>query len=205
MSAADASQPLAARPFTRRPLVLADHVPWRWVREGLLVLGVAGLVGLSAQLSFPLPGTVVPVTGQTFAVLLGGAALGARRGALALALYLAAGAAGMPWFAGHSSGTAAPSFGYIVGFVLAAAAVGYLAGRRGDRTPLRTAATMALGTLLIYAVGVPWLMAALNVSLGKALSLGLWPFLLGDALKLVAAAGLLPGAWALVRRARRDP
>ena len=189
---------------TARPTVLADVVAARWVREVVLVLAGAGLVGLAAQVSLPLPGTPVPVTGQTFAVLLTGAALGARRAALSLGLYLAAGAVGMPWFAEGSSGTGAPSFGYIVGFVLAAALVGHLAGRGWDRTPARTVVTMALGTAVIYAVGVPWLAVALGVDAAEAVKLGLRPFLIGDALKIALAAGVLPTAWLGVRRITKD-
>ncbi|MDQ1711206.1 MAG: biotin transport system substrate-specific component [Frankiaceae bacterium] len=183
-----------------RPLVLADLVPRHAVRDVTLVVAGAAFVGLAAQVSFHIPGTPVPVTGQTFAVLLAGAALGWWRALLSMALYLLAGAAGLPWYAAHGSGWGGPSFGYVVGFVLAATVVGYLAGRGGDRTPLRTFATMAAGTLLIYAVGVPWLAASLHVGLGKAVALGARPFLGGDALKAAAAAGLLPAAWRLVSR-----
>lgn len=182
-------------PSRARPAVLSDLVAVPWVREILLVLAGSGLVGLAAQVAIPVPGTPVPVTGQTFAVLLTGAALGMRRAALSMALYLAAGAAGMPWFAEGSSGTSAPSFGYIVGFVAAAALVGHFAGRGWDRTPVRTVVTMAVGTLVIYAVGVPWLALALDVSLAKAIDLGVRPFLVGDALKIGLAAGVLPLAW----------
>lgn len=187
-----------------RPAVLSDLVAPTWVREVVLVLAGAGLVGIAAQLSFPIPGTPVPVTGQTFAVLLTGAALGARRAILSLALYLAAGAAGMPWFADGRSGTGFPSFGYIVGFIAAAGLVGWLAGRGWDRTPLRTVVTMAVGTLVIYAVGVPWLALALDVSLAEAVRLGARPFLVGDALKIALAAGVLPLAWLGVRRVTGD-
>lgn len=184
----------------RRPLVLADLLPGAVVRDVVLVLAGAVFVGLSAQLSIPLPGTPVPVTGQTFAVLLTGAALGWRRALPSMALYVAAGAVGLPWFAEHSSGTGAPSFGYVLGFVLAAPVVGALAARGGDRTPVRTVLTMGGGTLLIYAVGVPYLVQDLGISLGEGFALGVRPFLLGDAFKVVLAAGLLPAAWRLTRR-----
>jgi biotin transporter BioY len=186
------------------PAVLSDLVDVRWLREGVMVLGAAGLVGIAAQLAVPVPGTPVPVTGQTFAVLLSGAALGARRSVLSMLLYLLAGVAGLPWFSDGTSGSAAPSFGYIVGFVPAVALVGFLAQRGWDRSPARTVASMAAGTMLIYAVGVPWLAGALGVTIAEAADLGLWPFLFGDALKVVAAAGLLPLAWAAVRGARQD-
>jgi biotin transport system substrate-specific component len=193
----------ATAPLARRPLVLGDLLSGTLARDVALVVAGAVFVGLSAQVSFPIPGTPVPVTGQTFAVLLAGAALGWRRALPSMALYLAAGAAGVPWFAGASSGWSAPSFGYVIGFVLAGSVVGALAARGGDRTPARTVLTMTLGTLLIYAVGVPYLMADLGVGLGKAVDLGVQPFLLGDALKVLLAAGLLPGAWLLLRRTDR--
>jgi biotin transport system substrate-specific component len=179
--------------------VLADLVPGSLARDIALVVAGAGLTGLAAQVALPVPGSPVPITGQTFAALLVGAALGWRRGGTAMVLYLIAGVAGVPWFQGGSSGAPA-SLGYVVGFVFAGALVGHLAARGGDRTPLRTVGTMAVGNLVVYAFGVPWLMAAANVGFAKALSLGVTPFLLGDALKIALAAGLLPAAWALVKR-----
>ena len=184
----------------RRLFVLADALPGAAVRDVGLVVTGAALVGLSAQVYIPLPFTPVPVTGQTFAALLVGAALGWQRGLASMLLYLAAGVAGVPWFAEGSSGASAPSFGYIVGFVLAAAVVGRLASAGGDRTPLLAAALMVLGNLLIYLVGVPWLAIALGVPLDRAVALGLTPFLLGDAAKILLAAAVLPGAWRLVHR-----
>jgi biotin transport system substrate-specific component len=180
--------------------VLADVLPGARGRDVALVVGGAAFVGLAAQLSVPLPYTPVPVTGQTFAVLLTGAALGWQRGLASMLLYLLAGVAGVPWFEGGSSGASAPSFGYIIGFVLAAALVGRLAGAGADRTPLRTAGLMVLGNLVIYLVGVPWLAVALDVSPGRAVALGITPFLLGDALKIAIAAGVLPTSWRLLDR-----
>lgn len=182
-----------------RPRVLADLVPGSLLRDVLLVAGAAALTGLVAQVSIPLPFTPVPITLQTFTVLLAGAALGPLRGGAAMLLYLAAGVAGVPWFAEQASGIAIPSFGYIVGFVVAAAVVGVLARFRADRTVRGTIAIMVLGNLIIYAIGVPWLLAALNVDLATGLGYGLWPFLVGDGLKIALAAGLLPAAWRLVR------
>jgi len=188
-----------------QPLVLADLVAaGSRAREVALVVAGAGLVGICAQVSVPLPFTPVPLTLQTFAVLLAGAALGWQRAVPSMLLYLVAGAAGVPWFAAGSSGTAAPSFGYIVGFVLAAAVVGRLAGSGADRTPVRTFALMVLGSALIYLVGVPWLAVALDVGAAEAVALGLTPFLAGDAVKALLAAGLLPGAWRLVGDQRRS-
>lgn len=191
---------------TRR-LVLADLIPGARVRDAALVAGGAAFVGLAAQVAVPIPGTPVPVTGQTLAVLLTCAALGGVRGIASMGLYLVAGVAGVPWFAGGDSGFAMPSFGYILGFLLAAVVVGELARRGGDRTPLRTAGTMIAGNLAIYAVGVAWLaIGVLHTGPGPALMAGVVPFLLGDAIKIVLAMGALPVAWRLAGpRAPRAP
>jgi biotin transport system substrate-specific component len=117
-----------------------------------------------------------------------------------MTLYLLAGMAGVPWFAGHASGTSLAALGYIIGFVLAGGVVGALANHGGDRTPVRTAGTMLLGTALVYAVGVPYLMLDLHLGLSTALREGVRPFWVGDLLKVALAAGLLPAAWALVGR-----
>jgi biotin transport system substrate-specific component len=178
-----------------RPRVLADLVPGALARDVLLVVGAAALTGLVAQVSIPL--WPVPITLQTLTVLLAGAALGPLRGGASMLLYLAVGAAGVPWFAEQHSGLAIPTLGYIVGFVLAAVVVGALARRGADRTVLSTAAIMVLGNLVIYAIGLPWLMAALDLDLATGLEFGVWPFLLGDGLKIALAAGLLPAAWRL--------
>lgn len=180
--------------------VLADLLPASRVRDAALVLGGAALTGLAAQLSVPVPGSPVPVTGQTFAALLVGTALGARRGFLSLALYTVAGMVGVPWFAGGESGAGAVSFGYVLGMLLASAVVGALARRGADRSPLRMAATMILGSAVIYAVGVPYLALAAHLSLGQAVAAGLVPFLIGDALKAALAMGLLPTAWKFAGR-----
>ncbi|MBW5480704.1 biotin transporter BioY [Streptomyces bambusae] len=195
MSTASASAAVF-RPGT----VLADLLPASRARDIALVVGGAALTGLAAQLSVPVPGSPVPVTGQTFAALLVGTALGARRGFLALALYAMAGAAGTPWFAGGTSGAGGASFGYVLGMLLAATVVGALARRGADRSVARTAATMVLGSAIIYAVGVPYLMAATGMSLDAAVAAGLTPFLIGDALKAALAMGALPAAWKLAGR-----
>jgi biotin transport system substrate-specific component len=200
------------------PGVIADAYPFRPGREltaagsaartVALVIGGAAFVGLAAQISIPLPFTPVPVTGQTFAVLLTGAALGTSRAIWSMALYLLAGVAGIPWFAGHSTamhdGALVASFGYIIGFVAAAGLAGWLAQRGWTRTPLRTAGVFVLGNLVIYSFGLAWLKFTLSVSWATAVSLGLTPFLLGDALKIAAAAALFPAAWRLVQRVRSE-
>ena len=179
------------------PRVLGDVIPGGIVRDALLVVGGAAFTALSAQVSIPLPFTPVPLTLQTFAVLLAGAALGTVRGVLSMSLYLVAGVLGAPVFSNHTSGWGGASFGYVIGFVVAAAVVGRLAEGGATRGVARTAGVMVIGNLVIYAVGVPWLMAVANVSLPRALALGVVPFLIGDAIKVAAAAGLFPATWRL--------
>jgi biotin transport system substrate-specific component len=179
----------------RRPLVLADLVPGTRVRDVLLVVGGAVLTGLLAQVAIPVAGSPVPVTGQTFAALTVGAALGWQRGAASLALYMVAGMAGMPWYADGGSGFDFPSFGYVVGFVFAAAIVGALASRGGDRSPLRTIGTMLVGNAIVYVFGLAYLMYDLDLGLGTAWDIGMKNYLLGDGLKILLAAGCLPALW----------
>ncbi|MEU7582478.1 biotin transporter BioY [Streptomyces sp. NPDC041068] len=185
---------------TRPGQVLADLLPASRAKDAALVLGGAALTGIAAQIAVPVPGSPVPVTGQTFAALLVGTSLGARRGFLSLALYALVGMAGMPWFAEAGSGVAAPSLGYVLGMLLAATVVGALARRGGDRSVWRTAGTMVLGSAIIYAVGVPYLAAATGMSLTQAVAAGLTPFLIGDALKAALAMGALPTAWKFLDR-----
>jgi biotin transport system substrate-specific component len=177
--------------------VLADLVPGGLVRDVLLVSGAAVLTGLAAQVSIPL--WPVPVTLQTLTVLLAGAALGPLRGGLSMGLYLVVGAAGVPWFAEQNSGLGFVTLGYVIGFVLAATLVGWLARRGADRTFRGTIGAMVAGNLVIYAVGVPYLAWALGIDLAEAIRLGALPFLVGDALKILIAAGLLPAAWRLAK------
>lgn len=187
-----------ARP---RTLVLGDLIAAgrgrlaRTLTDMLLVVGAAGFVGALAQVSIHLSFTPVPVTGQTLGVLLAGTALGWRRAAASMALYAVAGVAGMPWFAGGTSGYASASFGYIVGFFFAATVCGYLAGRAADRSVLRSVPAMLAGEVLIYGFGCAWLALDLHLSAGATLSEGLTPFLAGDAIKAAIAAGLLPLVW----------
>ena len=188
----------------RSPLVLADLLPGTAVRDGLLVVGAAAFIGLLAQISIHLSFTPVPITGQTLGVLLAGTALGWWRAGAALALYAVAGVAGVPWFAGHSSGYASASFGYIVGFVAAAVLCGYLAGRGADRSVLRSVPAMIAAEVVIYAFGLTWLAIDLHLGASATIAAGLTPFLAGDAIKAAIAAGLLPAAWWLAgsRRGR---
>ncbi|USQ88343.1 biotin transporter BioY [Streptomyces phaeoluteigriseus] len=180
--------------------VLADLIPASRVRDVALVLGGAALTGVAAQIAVPVPGSPVPVTGQTFAALLVGTTLGARRGFLSLAVYALVGMAGVPWFAQGGSGAGAVSFGYVLGMILASTVVGALARRGADRSVLRMAGTMLVGSAIIYAIGVPYLAYAADISASAAIAAGLTPFLIGDALKAALAMGLLPTAWKLVKR-----
>ncbi|MEV7834501.1 biotin transporter BioY [Streptomyces subrutilus] len=195
-----ASVATASSAAFRPGAVLADLLPASRVRDIALVAGGAALTGIAAQIAVPVPGSPVPVTGQTFAALLVGTAFGARRGFLSLALYALVGMAGVPWFANGTSGAGGASFGYVLGMLLAATLVGALARHGADRSVLRTAGTMVLGSAVIYAVGVPYLMAATGMSLTAAVAAGLTPFLVGDALKAALAMGLLPAAWKLAGR-----
>jgi Uncharacterized conserved protein len=185
---------------TPAPRVLSDYIASTKAANIALVLGGSAFVGISAQVVIPLPFTPVPLTLQTFAVLLVGAALGTWRGVASMVVYAAAGTAGVPWFSAGSSGWGGASYGYILGFILAAGIVGRLAERGATRTPLRTAGLMVLGNAVIYAVGVSYLKFAIDASWAMALSLGMIPFLLGDALKIALAAGLFPTTWKLVNR-----
>ena len=184
-----------------QPRVLADVVPQTWVRQLVLIVGGAAFVGLAAQIAVPLPFTPVPLTLQTFAVLLTGAALGSLRGVLSMTLYAVVGVLGVPWFAQGSSGYSAPSFGYILGFIAAAFIVGRIAEGGATRSAGRTAVLMIIGNLVIYAIGVTWLKFAIGSDWSTAIALGVTPFLIGDAIKIAAAAGLLPLAWSGLRKA----
>ncbi len=165
-----------------------------------LVLVGSVLVALTAQIAFELPGGV-PITGQTFGVLLVGALLGRKRGTAAMLAYLAQGAIGLPVFANGAAGAhvfAGPTGGYLAGFVIAAALVGWLAERGWDRRVLTTIIAMLLGNIVIYAAGVPWLKQVLAADWSQALQWGLTPFLVGDVIKIALAAVLLPLGWRLL-------
>lgn len=181
----------------RQRSVLADLLAGSVARELALVLGAACFVGAMAQISIPLGFTPVPITGQTLGVAVAGAALGGKRAVAALSLYLVAGLAGLPWFAGHAHGYPGALFGYLLGFVAAAAVCGILAEHGADRRVVKALPAMLVGDAMIYLIGVPWLAVSLHVGLGRAIALGLTPYLAVDAVKIGIAAGLLPGAWRL--------
>lgn len=182
------------RPTTTsaRP-VLADLFGSSRIRELALVAGFIAALAISAQVAIPLPFTPVPVTGQTFVVLVGAAALGSMRAGFGSAVYVGLGLAGVPWFAVSGGGDG----GYLFGFVLASVLVGALARRGWDRTVAGTAVIMLLGNLVIYALGVIVLAAVLHMSVAAAIPLGVTPFIPGDLVKIVLAVVVLPIAWKL--------
>jgi biotin transport system substrate-specific component len=191
----------ALSPAAHRPLADA-LLPRTAVVSTALVLGGALLTAGAAQVSVPL--WPVPITGQTLAVLLVGSALGARRGALSMLVYALLGVVGLPVFAGGSAGfgvLAGPSGGYIVGFVAAAALVGWIAERFGDRPLRNSVLSFALGTVVTFAIGMVWLAVSLGLDLQQTLEFGLYPFVLGGAVKALLGAGIISLGWtAAVRR-----
>ena len=187
---------------TVRALTLADVALPRpgLLRQVLLIVGASVVTALAAQIAIPLPGTPVPITGQTFAVLLSGAALGARRAFLAQLLYLAEGAIGLPVFAGGGLGVAkllGPTGGYLIAFPFAAAVTGALAQRGWDRRSVTMLLAMLLGSGLIFGLGLLGLSRFVPAS--QLLATGLLPFLPGDLIKSSLAALALPITWRVVR------
>lgn len=184
-----------------RPLLIDRLVPRSIVTDAVLVTASVVLVSLAAQLVIPLQ--PVPFTAQTFAVLLVGAVVGPARGAVSMLLYGLLGVLGAPVFSHGSHGISVlfgATGGYIVGFVVAAPIVGWFASRAWDRNVLRTIVAFAAGTVVIYAIGLPWLFVVLSLggdpaALSHTLAFGLLPFLVGDALKALVAGLLLPAAW----------
>jgi biotin transport system substrate-specific component len=202
-------------PATEKGLTIADFlVPVRVgertsprLRDVGLVLAGALLIFLSAKISVPIAGNPVPFTMQNFGILVVGGALGLRRGGLAAFLYIALGLVGLPFFAEGKGGMAViwgATGGYLVGFVLAAALVGRLAELGWDRRFGGALGATALGTAVIYAIGVPWLAVVTGMSLGEAVATGLAPFLVFDIVKLVTAAAVFPASWWVVGRRPSD-
>jgi len=189
---------------TRRPTIAAALIPRRTVtQQAALVLAGVALLSLSAQLRLPLPFTPVPVTGQTFAVLFLGASLGSRLATGSVAGYWLAGACGLPVFNGGSGGWAVvsgPTGGYILGFAAAAFVVGWFAERGWDRS-VGILIPLLLGEAVIYAFGLPWL--ACFVGPRQVMQTGFFPFIPGDAVKIVAVTAALPSGWSAVERFAR--
>ena len=192
---------LIARPSGRARAVALDAA---------LVVAGAAVVALLAQVEVPL--WPVPITGQTLAVVVVGAALGARRGAAALVTYLLAGLAGLPVFAGFTGTVAAlakPSFGFVIGFVFAAFVAGWFAERAWDRRPLLAFVGFVAASAIPFVFGIPYMAFILNVvgggtfGVSEILAFGLWPFVVGGLVKAAIAALLIPAAWAAVRAVDR--
>jgi len=171
----------------------------------LLVVAGAGLVAVAAQIEIMLGFTPVPISGQTFAVLLVGAAYGPLLGAASLLLYFIVGLMGAPVYSGGDGGweiVKGATGGYLIGFIVAALLTGWLAQRQWDRRFNTAVAAMLTGSVVIYAFGLPWLAATQDLGLEATLEAGLYPFVVGDLLKLYLAGALLPAAWKLVRHLR---
>lgn len=172
-----------------------------------LVVSFALFTALAAQIRIPSPFTPVPITGQTFAVLLSGAALGGLAGAASQSLYLIMGLF-LPFYAGGASGwqhATGATGGFLIGFIAAAGVVGLLAERNQDRTLVSAIPAFLTGTVVIYLVGVPWLSAVLGVSWIRGVELGLAPFVIGDLAKAVVAGMVLPLTWRLIWAAGKPP
>jgi biotin transport system substrate-specific component len=196
------------------PIRIGERMGSRLRHLALIVIGAA-FIALTANVTIWLPGNPVPITGQTLSVLVVGGALGLRRGGLAIALYLALGFF-LPVYAGHEHGTGVilgfhsgrlalgALGGYLVGFLFAAAVVGWLAELGWDRHLPGAIGAMLVGEVVIYAIGVPWLALATGWSPEQAVDKGLLPFILGDGVKLAVAACLFPVAWWLVGRRADD-
>ncbi len=199
---------LSAHPRTLSDALLDRRVARSWLRDAALIVLFSGFVALTARISIPLPFTAVPITGQTLGVLLTGAVLGSRRGALALGLYLLEGAIGLPVFAPSAvlapgiGRLLGPTGGYLLAYPFAAGIVGWLAERGWDRRLWWTAVAMIVGNLVIYTFGIAWLSIFLG-NVQRALTVGLLPFIPGDLIKIAIAALVLPGAWSLVGRTYR--
>ncbi len=187
--------------MTTAPAVISTRVlPNTRSVTATLVVGFALLTALMAQVEIPLWFTPVPITGQTFAVLLSGAALGWRAGAAAQALYVGLGAVGLPFYAGGGGGwevATGATGGYLFGFIVAAAGIGYLAERKQDRSVVTAIPAFLAASAVIYVFGVSWLAFELGIGATEAMELGLVPFVIGDLVKIALASLALPTAWRL--------
>jgi biotin transport system substrate-specific component len=201
--------PVASTAVAGRPTLADRVVPRTAVSNVALIATGAAVVSLLAQVEIPM--FPVPITGQTLGVMLVGASLGAWRGAVALLSYMGAGLLGLPVFAGATGGLIAltkPSFGFIIGFVFAAALAGWLAERSWDRRPVLSLAAFGLASLVPFFFGIPYMgfvLGAMGIQndLGTLLALGFLPFIVGGIVKWIVAASVMPTLWAVVRRVDR--
>lgn len=182
---------------------LVDRILTRSIATDIVLIAAgAALTAVAAQIAVPL--WPVPITGQTLAVLIVGSSLGALRGALSMVLYAVLGIIGLPVFSDQTHGVSVvlgPTGGYIVGFILAAALTGWLAQRNWDHRILGAIASFAAGTVVTFAIGLPWLAVVLHLNLVQTLEGGLYPFILGGIIKALLAAGFIRLAWFGVNRA----
>ncbi|RRC94624.1 biotin transporter BioY [Schaalia canis] len=190
--------PASTTPVTLAPAhraaearVLADLVGGTRVREAIVVLAGTALLAIAAQVQIPLPFTPVPVSLATLAVMLIAGSAGLGRAAASAGLYAALGVAGLPIFAAGRAGWAIPSLGYILGYILAAALIGWVAQRALGRSLWVLLGAGALASGLVYAAGLAWLVPFAGMSLAEGLSVGVLPFLVGDALKIAIFAGVM--------------
>ena len=192
--------------LTYAPPVLSSRIfPMQGVDKRVatiaLVVGFALLTAVCGRISIPLGFTPVPITGQTFAVLLSGAVLGSRVGAASQILYVALGAVGLPFYQDGNSGweyATGATAGYLLGFVVAAYVIGYLAENRQDRRFATSIGAFLTGNLIIYVLGVAWLMFHFSWDLMTGVEKGLAPFVIGDTVKILLASGAMPTAWKFV-------
>ena len=189
-----------------RPLVLADLVPAVRARDaGLVALGVL-FTALLAQVAVPVPGSPVPITGQTLAVVLTAASLGPVRGTAVQVLYILTALVGLPFYSDASGGyevVFGATGGYVIGFIPAAYLIGLAAKHGADRKPWKSVPLFIAGQAVIFAIGVPWLLVSLHETPSWALENGFYPFILGGLVKAAIAAIVLGGAWQIVRRGKR--
>lgn len=192
---------MTALPLPTRVPVLADVLPATRGRAAVLVVGAALLTALLAQVSVPVPGSPVPITGQTLAVVLTAAALGPVRGVAGQAVYLLLGAVGLPFYSDAAGGwevLTGATGGYLLGFLPAAWLIGMAARRRQDRHLLTAVPLFVAGQGVVFAIGVPWLAVVADLSPAAALEAGLYPFVVGGVVKAAIAGLLLPAVWSRV-------
>jgi biotin transport system substrate-specific component len=188
------------------PIRLGERLNAR-ARDVALVVAGALFIYLTSKVVIPVAGSPVPITGQTFGVLLVGGALGLRRGAVAVAMYVLLGVVGLPFFAEGKGGLTViwgATGGYLIGFIVAGAVVGRLAELGWDRKIGGALGAMVVGSAMIYAVGLPWLKVVTGLTVEETIAQGLTPFLIGDAIKIILAAVLFPAAWWVVGRRPDD-
>ena len=195
------------QPIYPVPTIARVVVPKSAVTTGALMVGFALFTALAAQVMIPVPGSPVPITGQTFAVLLAGAVLGSKAGAGSQLIYWAMGAAGLPFYSNATGGwevATGATAGYLVGFIAAAWAIGRFAERGRDRTVDSALPAFLAGNTIIYVFGVTWLLFSVPsiTTMTQAVSVGLLPFVIGDAIKILAAGLLRPAAWKMVESFR---